>query len=296
MTEQTAIVTHDETVQLGSLQLRGPGEMVNRATVLAQELAKIVNEQKLFSNISGRKYVRVEGWNTLGAMLGIVPREVSVVEHENGDFEAVVELVRASDGAIIGRGSAILGADENTWKNRARYAKRSMAITRATGKAFRIGFSWIMALAGYEATPAEEMDGIIEVQATEVKRAPRKDKNGSRPYAPATVRDKLISRLTSHTNFDPSDKQRQLLRHALELCFAGDDASEDKRHTVLHYLTGKESTNDVTGQEFKAIIEDWLQVDKDSGGEYVVNTYAQKEAQAIYAEALREEGQQELSI
>ena len=37
-----------------------------------------------------------------------------------------------------------------------------MALTRATGKAFRLGFSWIITLAGYEATPAEEMDGVIE--------------------------------------------------------------------------------------------------------------------------------------
>ncbi|MBK8185727.1 MAG: hypothetical protein IPK63_23660 [Candidatus Competibacteraceae bacterium] len=32
-----------------------------------------------------------------------------------------------------------------------------MAQTRATGKACRLAFSWIMSLAGYEPTPAEEM-------------------------------------------------------------------------------------------------------------------------------------------
>ena len=32
-----------------------------------------------------------------------------------------------------------------------------MAETRATGKAMRVALSWVMALAGYEATPAEEM-------------------------------------------------------------------------------------------------------------------------------------------
>jgi hypothetical protein len=35
-----------------------------------------------------------------------------------------------------------------------------MAITRATAKACRIAFSWVMALSGYETTPAEEMDGV----------------------------------------------------------------------------------------------------------------------------------------
>ena len=43
------------------------------------------------------------------------------------------------------------------WSTRPRYARRSMAQTRATGKACRLAFSWIMALAGYEPTPAEEM-------------------------------------------------------------------------------------------------------------------------------------------
>jgi len=32
-----------------------------------------------------------------------------------------------------------------------------MAATRATGKAYRLAFSWIINLAGYETTPAEEM-------------------------------------------------------------------------------------------------------------------------------------------
>jgi hypothetical protein len=35
-----------------------------------------------------------------------------------------------------------------------------MATTRATGKACRLAFSWVMVLAGYEATPSEEMDGV----------------------------------------------------------------------------------------------------------------------------------------
>jgi len=32
-----------------------------------------------------------------------------------------------------------------------------MAITRATGKAFRLSLSWIMQLAGFDPTPAEEI-------------------------------------------------------------------------------------------------------------------------------------------
>ena len=49
------------------------------------------------------------------------------------------------------------GTDEKTWASRARYARRSMALTRATAKASRLAFSWVMVLAGYEPTPSEEI-------------------------------------------------------------------------------------------------------------------------------------------
>lgn len=154
--DEQEIITVEPEIRLGVLAIKTPEDMVKRASEVATALAKVVNDQKLYSVISGKKFVRVEGWSTLGSMLGVIPREVSVIEND-GDYEAVVELVRVTDGAIVGRGSAIVGADEKTWAGRAKYARRSMALTRATGKAYRLGFSWIMNLAGYEPTPAEEM-------------------------------------------------------------------------------------------------------------------------------------------
>jgi hypothetical protein len=49
-----------------------------------------------------------------------------------------------------------------------------MAQTRATGKACRLAFSWIMSLAGYEVTPAEEMTPIVE---TEKEKEPEREKS-----------------------------------------------------------------------------------------------------------------------
>ena len=156
MDEQTQQLA---VVHLGTLTLTSPHDVVERAADVARELAAIVERQRLYVSISGRKFVRVEGWMTLGAMLGITPREVSTVA-SGDDYESVVELIRVSDGAVIGRGSAICSADEPHWSNRPRYARRSMAVTRATSKAFRLALAWIMALAGYEATPAEEVDDV----------------------------------------------------------------------------------------------------------------------------------------
>jgi len=171
MSEETTIMTMQENIQLGMLVADGPSGVIQKASVVAAELAKIINDRKLYTTISGRKFVQVEGWETLGAMLGVLPREVPpVLRHEDGTYEAVVELVRVGDQAIIGRGSAICGVDEKTWANRPEYARRSMAITRATGKAYRLAFSWIMTLAGYQPTPAEEMDSVIvEGEAREVR-------------------------------------------------------------------------------------------------------------------------------
>lgn len=145
-------------IELGTLKASSPAEVIEKATEMATPLAKLIQDRKLFTDIRGKRHVRCEGWTTLAAMLGVTPHEVSVTEQQEGVFVATVELRRMSDGAAIGRASAECGAaDEPMWAGRPRYARRSMALTRATAKTCRLTFSWIMVLAGYDATPAEEM-------------------------------------------------------------------------------------------------------------------------------------------
>src|SRR4030067_1510050 len=120
MTDEVAIVPVNE-YRLGMIQVSGPREVVKQATEISRELAQIIDNRKLYTVISGRKFVRVEGWTTLGAMLGVLPREVSTIRHDDGTYEAVVELIRSGDGEIIGRGSAICGMVEQTLMKRAEY-------------------------------------------------------------------------------------------------------------------------------------------------------------------------------
>ena len=135
MNEQTEIITVEaEYVQLGSVKASSPTDVVRRASGIASELKNVIDGQKLSTRISGRDFVRVDGWATLGAMLGVLPRELETERLEDGGYVAIVELVRVSDGAIIGRGSALCGMDE-AWGRRPEYARRSMAITRATAQA-----------------------------------------------------------------------------------------------------------------------------------------------------------------
>jgi hypothetical protein len=171
-------------VELGVIRADGPKELVKVATEAADALASVIAAKKLFSTINGRQYVRVEGWTTLATMMGCLPREVAVERDEKGTYTATVELVRMGDQAVLTRASAECGMDEPTWAKRADYARRSMAVTRATSKACRIAFSWVMVLAGYEVTPAEE---IPESERGGTSTAPSKGEaavTGSVPPAP----------------------------------------------------------------------------------------------------------------
>lgn len=150
-----------DTIQLGSLHASTPSALVQGATIAANELAKLIDSRGLFSMISGRKYVQIEGWLTLATMMGCLPQEESNERQEDGSYVAIVALIRMADGAVLSRASAECGGPEDrTWERRPAYARRSMASTRATGKACRLAFSWVVALAGYATTPAEEMDDV----------------------------------------------------------------------------------------------------------------------------------------
>ena len=87
-----------------------------------------------------------------------------------------------------------------------------------------------------------------------------------------------------------TDKQRQLLAMCLRQVFEGDDT---RRKQTQLYLTGFASTKDMSGAHVKALI-DWLNPTQDSGGAYVVNSDAAKEAYIVLTASAIEHGQQEL--
>jgi len=284
------LVKLDESVMIGTIQVARPGDVIKRATELATPLAKLINDKKLYSLIKGKKYVRVEGWSTLGAMIGVLPRTVSADEiADSGIFEATVDLIRTSDGAVIGRGIAECGADD-PWDIRPRYARRSMAITRATGKAYRLGFAWIMKLAGYEGTPAEEM---IEGEYKEVK-SPRelveevshKYDFKTRPYNPETLRAAIEIASHKHDGKTANDKQRNLVRVLLSEYYG----NENKRHEAQRYLLGNSSSKAADDAMIIAFL-DWTESKKDSGDKYVMSEIARKELSGVLKAVAREDGQ-----
>jgi hypothetical protein len=137
-----------------------PNEIVTRATEYANALAPVIEKRKLAVSIQGRKHVLVEGWTLLGSMLGVFPVLAWSRELENG-WEARVEA-KTLDGRTVGAAEAMCLRSERSWATRDDYALRSMAQTRATSKALRQPLGFVISMAGYSATPAEEM--LIEAE------------------------------------------------------------------------------------------------------------------------------------
>jgi hypothetical protein len=65
-------------------------------------------------------------------------------------------------GQVVGAAESECMPAERRWANADDYARRSMAQTRATSKALRQPLGFVMQLAGFDATPADEIPELVE--------------------------------------------------------------------------------------------------------------------------------------
>jgi hypothetical protein len=79
---------------------------------------------------------------------------------------ATCEVRNITTGQLVATGIALCSNAEKTKRYFDEYAILSMAQTRAIGKAYRNLLAWLMKAAGFEATPAEEMDFAKEETPT----------------------------------------------------------------------------------------------------------------------------------
>lgn len=143
-----------------------PAEVVENATTQAKLLMDIVEKTHCYQTISGKKYLQVEAWQTIGAFNRVhaitealypIMREGEVV-----GYDAKVNLINLS-GMVVGSAVMPCYFTENACKGKDGDAKdkasKSAAQTFAESKAYRMNYSYVAILAGYEPTPAEEMTG-----------------------------------------------------------------------------------------------------------------------------------------
>ena len=174
--DSSEIVVKNENKSLPDYAILNPeipmSAKVAVATNVANTLAPLVREQGLTVKGLNRsnkeaEYVMVEGWEVLGTFLGIVPVTTIIEDMVNDKGRVIGYKARATlyqnpviendeivGGTVIARAEA--QADKSGFQKDL-FAIASMAQTRALGKAYRMGLSWIMKMAGFEGTFAEDM-------------------------------------------------------------------------------------------------------------------------------------------
>lgn len=198
-----------EIAKIENYDLAQAGQMVDMSKLLKLHII----EQKLFTPIAGKNYVQVEGWQFAGGLMGLYPRIISVENLSNQEeikWKADVEVVRLVDDKVVGRGFAVCSNKESKKRSFDEYAILSMAQTRAIGKAYRNLVGWVMKLAGYQSTPAEEMEEKkVEVEvdnnkafADIIAKIQKYDKN---------TQSEMAKRMLLTPPFELSDDQAQAL-------------------------------------------------------------------------------------
>lgn len=203
-----------------------PEEMIHQAVRNANLIKDIIKKQKLSKMIQGREYVEVVGWTLAGALVGISAKETRVEELADKSYIGFVDLISVRTGAVVGGASSLCSAREKRWKSADDYARRSMAVTRATGKAYRISpVASIMALAGYETTPFEEMPLEPFPQ--------HQDQNNSKAKTPPQA-EPYDSKNTTHANRLKAGLEKRGIaeEHWADI----EDAMEGKSPSILDTL------------------------------------------------------------
>jgi hypothetical protein len=142
-----------------------PKEIMRRGQDVAKALKVFVkrNPCQVHEGDSGSKFLRVESWQFVAACYGCTPMisstQALIEEGSNKElgFIAVAHL-RNDQGQIISGAEATCMCEEEFWQGQPLFAVRSMASTRASAKVIRLVFGWVVQLAGFQPTPAEEIE------------------------------------------------------------------------------------------------------------------------------------------
>ena len=132
---------------------------IERGAAIARQLRDYLRQARMTVRIQGRDHVRIEGWQVLCHLCQLPLPSIVDLRRENradGHYVYVAEASLEYSGREY-RAYGICASDESNWRGKPEFQLASMAQTRACGKVLRLLLGWVMTLAGYEPTPAEEM-------------------------------------------------------------------------------------------------------------------------------------------
>jgi hypothetical protein len=132
---------------------------IQRGAAIARQLRDYLRQARMTVRLPrGGEHVRIEGWQVLCHMCNLpLPSIVDLRrEDREGGYVYVAEALLAYGGREY-RAYGVCSSDEPNWRGKPEFQLASMAQTRAAGKVLRLLLGWVVTLAGYEPTPAEEI-------------------------------------------------------------------------------------------------------------------------------------------
>lgn len=180
--KEKGLAVRPEKIMAVSAELIDPEEQVKWGQKAAKALVAVISTKKKPVMMNGEQYLEYEDWQVLARFYNYTvgtdwTKEVNRDGKLQG-FESKAVVYNIA-GAIVSSAEASCLRDEPKWNMRAKYKwennrrvkigeeqvpefqLKSMSQTRACAKALRNVLAWVVILAGYKPTPAEEIDNLI---------------------------------------------------------------------------------------------------------------------------------------
>jgi hypothetical protein len=240
---------------------------------------------------------------------------VSTTKHQKIFLEMVNTFREAKDPDPVGNAREILGSRPK-WigygyslkGERTKMNKQLAARKRAEADTLKQRFSLPFGVDVAAADVAQDiMEDWVDAEPANLPKPSEQEtkaiqdiSSGHRPYTPEQLKQRI--QLFANENqrqekLNANEKQRGLVAGVLNECFAGNSDSDKIRHSVLKYLTGYNSLGkDGAPGIYVLALLDWLAPVKDSGGAYHPEANAQKEANSVWTQVLKDAGQMELGV
>jgi hypothetical protein len=157
---EMVIISQEQNVSLAKFD---PQKEIEFATKASKALLSIFeNNLKKPVMINNEKYLEFEDWQTIARFFNttVGTEKTEKLTDPSGKFlgYSATSVVYNNLGNKIGGAEASCLVDEKNWLSKPEFQLKSMAQTRACSKALRNIFGWVVVLAGFKATPAEELN------------------------------------------------------------------------------------------------------------------------------------------
>lgn len=237
---------------------RAPADVLNDATRAAKALQQVIAGKAKPVTFNGEIYLEFEDWQTCARFYGMTAKGTGTQYVQFGDvhgFKATADVLDR-DGHVLSSAESMCLNDEKMWRSRPQYEWRdnghggrekikvgeepvplfqlmSMAQTRACAKALRQVLAWVVVLAGFRPTPAEEMTTTAQAptQATTQPHKDRSSKQGQPSAGPSA---------TSGRSQTISEKQRARLYAIVKNAGIADDDFKGYLQIVHGYASSKD--------------------------------------------------------